>query len=87
MGLSEWPEGWEEDAHEARDVVKVVFDDPLLCVHKTRKAIFLGDPDEDGTIILPISQLESEEPELNEWVEEVRIPRWLAEDKNLGYDD
>ena len=88
MPLSEWPEKFKADKPEPRgEIVEVVFDDEMLVVAKTDKAIGLTDTDDyegrSPPLWIPISQIDCEVPDLGERIYSIRIPKWLADEKGL----
>ena len=93
MGLSEWPEKILQDSRKhdsSKDIVKVIFEtDQVYVIHDTDKAIALSDDDGDDAEIfawIPKSQIDGSIPERDEWIETIRIPKWLAEDKGLDFE-
>lgn len=85
MGLSEWPEHFRDDPEPTGEIVEVVFDEDMLVKAKTDKAIGLSDDGDEVAIWIPISQIDSDIPERGEWIEGIRIPEWLAEEKGLEW--
>ena len=87
MPLSEWPEKFQDKPEPRGEIVEVEFDDEMLVLVKTQEAIGLTDTDDYGGEIplwIPISQIDGEVPERGEWIDSIRIPKWLADEKGLA---
>jgi len=86
MPLSEWPDKFQDKPEPRGEIVEIVFADEMLVLARTDKAIGLTDTEDyDGDIALwiPISQIDGDVPERDDWIDSIRIPRWLAEEKGL----
>ena len=89
MPLSEWPEHFRRDDFNEPEMVTVEFEEEMRVEAVTDKAIGLSDGDVDFSgrteiqYWLPKSQL-SQEYEQGEWIDEIELPLWLAEEKGLA---
>lgn len=93
MALSSWPEDWKDDAREPRrdEIVTVIFEESLFVkINKQNgKAILLvDDPDckPDVAYWIPKSQIGGDTPEADTWIDNIEIPRWLADEEGLDYE-
>jgi hypothetical protein len=81
MGLSSWPDDWDDE--EDDETVVVEFPDGMTIVARSDKAIGLAVQEwGDVTLWLPISKLPNGEPP-EKWVYEIELPEWLAIENGL----
>lgn len=88
MSLSEWPENFQDKPEPRCEIVEVVFDDEMLVLATTKESIGLTDTDDYGGEIplwIPIIQIDGTVPERGEWIDIIRIPKWLADEKGLPH--
>ena len=89
MSISEWPEKFKDKVDDSKEIVSVSFAPTgMLVAAVTAKAIGLAEDEASGIEYwIPLSRLRSHTPRRGEWVEFIEIPRWLAEEKKLEYED
>ena len=90
MALSEWPDKFKRDSgHEPHDFVTIGFEHSMFVKVITDKSIGLA-IDEFGSdveIWIPKSQVGGILSKRGEWIDSIEIPRWLADEKGLEYDE
>ena len=92
MALSEWPDHFKDDPNDRNDqeYVTVEFEVEMLVKRSTGKAIGLyeeGGGYNQELLWIPISQIDGPVPKVASWISSIRIPRWLADEKNLEYEE
>ena len=91
MALSEWPDKFKRDSgHEPHDFVTATFEESMCVRVVSEKAIGLSDSELSVVPIefwIPKSQVGGILPKRGEWIDLIEIPRWLADEKGLEYDE
>lgn len=86
MALSNWPDHFDNSDSDAETVV-VTFDDQMVVVAETEKAIGLAE--DEGLPVdmwFPKSQIVGSAPKKGTWIDDLEIPQWLADEKGLDYE-
>ena len=95
MGLSQWPKKFTDPDPTGKEPrgqkVTAVFEAGQVFVKvRTSSAIGLAEDDAvDSEVFawIPISQIAGVPPRRGEWTEELVIPRWLADETGLDYEE
>lgn len=85
MPLSKWPDHFRDEPEPKGEIVEVEFEYEMVVCAKTDQAIGLTDVEDSSEVLfwIPISQIDGEIPSRGDWIESIRIPDWLAEEKGL----
>lgn len=88
MALSEWPKHLQDDDDDPREVVRVTFETEMFVAVVTEKAVGLKEDEtqHEVDLWLPVSQVRGK-LEKGDWIDGIEIPKWLAEEKNLEYEE
>lgn len=92
---SKWPKKFldESTSDDTPEIVDVIFEDwpeeMAYVKFETGMAIGLVKSEIGGAediYWIPKGQVEGDIPEVGEWIDTIRIPRWLADKKELDYE-